>query len=181
MTTMLEPGRATIEDLLRMPEDGNKYELVDGEILMSPTGFRHSAVGMKIGYFVMAYLEERPIGYGFAADVGVHFPNGNVRSPDFTYVGAEKLPGGEMPETYGKVIPDLAVEVLSPSDSMTQVGRKIGEYFEQGVPLVWLVDPKKKTVTVYRSLTDAKQLTVDDVLTAEPVLPGFAVPVRSIF
>jgi Uma2 family endonuclease len=64
---------------------------------------------------------------------------------------------------------------------MTEVGRKIGEYFENGVPLVWLVDPRAQTVTVFRSLTDTERLTVEAALTAEPVLPGFSVPVRLFF
>ena len=68
----------------------------------------------------------------------------HVCSPDATYVSNAKLPGGESPETFGELIPDLAVEVLSPSDSLKQLGRKIGEFLENGVPLVWLVDPLGK-------------------------------------
>jgi Uma2 family endonuclease len=117
----------------------------------------------------------------YSADVGIQFPNGNVRSPDVTFVSTAKLPGGESPETFGQVIPDLAVEVLSPSDSMTQVGRKIGEYFENGVPLVWLVDPRRQTVTIYHSLMDAETLTINDTISAEPVLPGFTVPIKLFF
>jgi Uma2 family endonuclease len=109
----------------------------------------------------------------YAPDVGIVLPNGNVRSPDVTFVSTAKLPGGVSPETFGEVIPDLAVEVLSPSDSMTQIGRKIGEYFENGVPLVWLVEPRKQTVTIYRSLTDTEQRTIDDTITAEPILRFF--------
>ncbi|HEX5000730.1 MAG TPA: Uma2 family endonuclease [Terriglobia bacterium] len=69
----------------------------------------------------------------------------------------------------------------APSDSLTEVGRKIGEYFEHGVPLVWLVDPRRQTVTIYRSLTDTEQRSIDDIITAEPVLPGFSVPIRLFF
>jgi Uma2 family endonuclease len=83
--------------------------------------------------------------------------------------------------SFGEVIPDLAVEVLSPNDSMTQIGRKIGEYFENGVPLVWLVDPQAKTVTIYRSLTDTERLDIGATITAEPILPGFSAVVRSFF
>jgi Uma2 family endonuclease len=174
-------GHATIDDLLRTPKDGQKYELVDGEIVVSPAGMRHSAVGLKIGRIILDYLDSNPIGEVYNSDVGIQFPNGNVRSPDVTYVSKAKLPGGESPDTFGEVIPDLAVEVLSPSDSMTHVGRKIGEYFENGVPLVWLVDPRRQTVTIYRSLTDTRTLTVNDTITAEPVLPGFSVPIRLFF
>lgn len=110
-------------------------------------------------------------------------PTGNVRSPDVTFVKHDKLPDGRSPESFGEVIPNLAAEVLSPSDSLKELGRKIGEFLENGVPLVWLVDPFRQTVTVYRSLSDTEQLGVNDTITGEPVLPGFcfSAPVRRFF
>ncbi|HEX5000059.1 MAG TPA: Uma2 family endonuclease [Terriglobia bacterium] len=179
--TMTHGGKATIEDLLQMPKDGMKYELVGGEILVSPAGMRHSMIAARITYLIARYLEGNPIGTVYSADVGIQFPNGNVRSPDVTFVRTAKLPGGQSPETFGELIPDLVVEVLSPQDRLTEIGRKIGEYLEYGVPLIWLVDPREKTVAVYRSLTDTERVVDGATITAEPVLPGFAVPVRSFF
>lgn len=181
MATMSIKGPATLQDLLNTPRDGRKYELVDGEILVSPAGMRHSEVGGAIFGLIWEFLQGNPIGKVYTSDVGIAFPNGNVRSPDVTYVSLAKLPGGVSPETFGEVIPDLAVEVLSPSDSLRELGRKIGEFLDNGVPLVWLVDPARQTVTVYRSLTETQQLDVDDTITAEPILPGFSVPVRRFF
>ena len=181
MATMSIKGPATLQDLLNTPRDGRKYELVDGEILVSPAGMRHSEVGGNIACLIWEFLQRNPIGKVYSSDVGIAFPNGNVRSPDVTYVSLGKLPGGVSPETFGEVIPDLAVEVLSPSDSLRELGRKIGEFLDNGVPLVWLVDPVRQTVTVYRSLTETQQLDVDDTITAEPVLPGFSVPIRRFF
>jgi Uma2 family endonuclease len=180
MTTMTERGKATVEDLLRMPKDGMKYELVDGDILVSPAGMRHSRIAARIQQTIGEYLDRNPIGEVYASDVGIQFPNGNVRSPDVTFVGAAKL-AGEDPESFGQVVPDLAVEVISPGDRMAEIGRKIGEYFENGVPLVWLVDPREQTITVYRSLTDTNRLAGDATITAEPILPGFSAPIRSFF
>ena len=182
MATMTIRGTATIEDLLKTPKDGFKYELVDGEILTSsPCGMRSSEVTAKIMGLIHEYLRANPIGKVYGPTVGIQFPTGNVRSPDVTYVSNGKLPGGRSPDTFGEVIPDLAVEVLSPSDSMRELGRKIGEYFENGVPLVWVVDPKRQTVTVYRSLSDTEQLTAADRITAEPILPGFSADIRLFF
>ena len=181
MTTMTIKDSATLQDLLNTPKDGKKYELVDGEIVVSPAGMRHSAVISNINALIWNFLQENPIGTVYSSDVGIAFPNGNVRSPDVTYVSRAKLPGGESPETLGEVIPDLAVEVLSPSDSLKELGRKIGEFLENGVPIVWLVDPARQTVTVYRSLTETQQFTSEDMITAEPVLPGFSVPIRRFF
>ena len=181
MTTMTIKGSATIQDLLNTPKDGRKYELVDGEILVSPAGMRHSEVALKIAHLISEFLDRNPIGKAYSGDVGIAFPNGNVRSPDVTYVSLAKLPGGPSPDTFGEVIPDLAVEVLSPSDSLRELGKKIGEFLENGVPLVWLIDPARETVTVYRSLTQTEQLCARDTITAEPVLPGFSVQVGRFF
>lgn len=181
MTTMKPRGTATLEDLLNMPDDGQKHELVDGEIVVSPTGLRHSEVAGKILHVIAAFLEASPIGKVYTPDVGIWLPNGNLRSPDVTFVRNEKLPDGKSPDTFGEVVPDLAVEVLSPHDSPRQVAAKIGEFLDCGVPLVWLVDPARRTVTEYRSLSDTTQLGGDDTITAEAVLPGFSASVARFF
>ena len=181
MLPMKLDRRATIEDLMLMPEDGQKYELVDGEIVVSPAGYTHSAVGMRIGHLIQTYLDEHPIGEIAGADLGVVFENGDLRSPDLTFVRKEKVPSGEAHERFLQVVPDLVVEVLSPSDSMRFVGHKIGEFLECGVPIVWLVDPAQRTVTVYRSLTNTERYAVDDTINAEPILPGFSCAVSRFF
>jgi Uma2 family endonuclease len=181
MASMKIHKQATVQDLLQMPKDGHIYELVDGEILMSPAGMRHSEVAGKIFAIVATFLDKHPIGKVYPADVGISLPNGNVRSPDVTFVRNEKLPGGESPEGFGELVPDLAIEVLSPNDSLKEVGRKIGEFLECGGPLVWLVDPKSETVTAYRSLSDTLKFTASQTITAEPVLPEFSCPVSKFF
>jgi Uma2 family endonuclease len=168
---------ATLEDLMKMPKDGYKYELVDGSIVASPTGMYHSEVGARISYILQKFLDQEPLGRIYGSDVGIQLPD----SPDACFVSAAKLPGVKSPVTFGELVPDLAVEVLSPGDSAREVADRIGEYLECGVPLVWLVDPKGKTVTVYRTLTDARRLSSDEVLSAEPVLPGFSCRVSQFF
>ena len=172
---------ATVEDLLRTSDDGQKYELVDGEILVSPAGMWHSEIGGRILRMLGQAVDRTQAGKVYQADVGIVLPNGNIRSPDVCFVRSEKLPGGESPEGFGEVIPDLVVEVLSPDDRMRQVADKIGEFLECGVPLVWLVDPKARTVTVYRSLSDTQRLTESATITADPVLPGFSAQVSEFF
>jgi Uma2 family endonuclease len=172
---------ATIEDLENTPKDGYKYELVDGEIVASPAGMYHSEVSLRIACLLQRLLDVSPVGKVYTTDVGIRLPDGNVRSPDVCFVKLEKLPGGKSPRSYGEMIPDLAVEVLSPGDRMRRVADKIGEYIECGVPLVWLVDPDQQTVTVFRSLTDAGRLGAADMITADPVLPGFSCRVSEFF
>jgi Uma2 family endonuclease len=174
-------GTATIDDLLKTPKDGFKFELVDGEILMSPCGMWGSEVTLNIASLIRDYLRQHPIGKVYSSDVGIQLPSGNVRSPDVTFVSNDKLPDGRSPRAFGELIPDLVVEVLSPRDSASEMGRKIGEYIENGVPLVWLVDAERQTVTIYRSLTDAERRTTADRITAEPILPGFSADIRMFF
>jgi Uma2 family endonuclease len=181
MTTMKLREPATIDDLLQCPKDGRKYELVDGKIVVSPTGFRHGTVVARIVHLIATFLDANPIGEVCADDLGVHFPNGNLRSPDVTFVRNDKVPTGKAAEGFLKSMPDLAVEVLSPHDSLKQVGEKIGEFLDSGVPLVWLVDPELKTVTLYRSLSQTEQLTSADVIDAGDILPGFSCPVSRFF
>src|SRR5438874_1594215 len=156
MTLMKLKGQATIEDLLRCPKDGRKYELVDGEILVSPAGARHAEIASKISHILATFLEKSPLGKVYGDNLGISFPNGNLRSPDVTFVRSGKLPGGKSPDSFG-------------------------EFLECGVPLVWLVDPKHETVTVYRSLSDTEQYSAQDIITAEPALPGFSCPVSQFF
>ncbi len=181
MTIMKSARPSTIDDLLDMPEDGQKYELVDGKILVSPAGMRHSEIAVQIAYLLKRHLEDAHAGRIYAADVGLILPNGNIRSPDVCYVTKEKLPGGCSPKTFGEVVPDLVVEILSPNDRMRQVADKIGEFLDCGVPLVWLVDPKAETVTIYRSLSNTERLTATDTIIADPVLPGFSAKVSDFF
>jgi len=173
MNAMKLKSPATIDDLLRCPKDGRKYELVDGEILVSPAGFRHGQVVARIVHVIATFLETSPIGTVVGDNLGIHFPNGNLRSPDVVFVRNDKVPSGKAALGFPNFIPDLAVEVLSPHDSLRQVGQKIGEFLECGVPVVWLVDPERETVTVYRSLSQTEQLTSQDTITTD-ALPGFS-------
>lgn len=174
-------GTATVEDLLNMPEDGMKHELVDGELVVSPTGWKHSKITIKIIHILATFLEEHPIGQIGAPDLGVWLSDGNLRCPDVTFVRNEKLPKEEDAHKFAEFIPDLAVEVLSLSDRMSFVSEKIHEFLRNGVPIVWLVDPAGKTVTEYRSLSEIKQYSGEDVISAEPVLPGFSCPISRFF
>ena len=171
----------TIDDMYHMPKDGQKYELVDGEVVVSPAGMLHGEIATNIVRIIATYLDDHPIGKVYGDNVGLIFPTGNLRSPDVFFVRTEKLPGGKSPSTFGELVPDLAVEVLSPGDSPRYVANKIGEYLECGVPLVWVVDPGAQTVTAYRSLTSIQQFNANDTISAEPILPGFSCLVSRFF
>jgi Uma2 family endonuclease len=171
---------ATEEDLLAMPEDGRKYELVDGEIRASPAGDRHSAVALRLGARLLAFVEEQRLGHVMGADAGFRLPSGNVRSPDASFVAAGRFPADTPPEDWGRIAPDLAVEVISPGDRPRHILDKVGEYIEAGVRLVWVVDPRKAQAVVYRSLTDVREVRLDDYLEGGDVLSGFRCQLREI-
>jgi len=171
----------TIDDMYHMPRDGRKYELVDGEVVVGTAGMRHGEIATKIVHIIATYLDANPIGKVYGDNTGLIFPNGNLRSPDVFFVDSKRLPDGKSPITFGELIPNFAVEVLSPDDRSGQVAQKIGEFIEFGVSIVWLVDPKDQTVTVYRSLTQTQRFTANDIIDAEPILPGFSCKVSRFF
>jgi Uma2 family endonuclease len=164
---------ATEDDLLRTPNDGRKYELVDGEIRVSPTGARHGQVSVKLARRLDAHAETQRLGHVFDSSTGFRLPAGNVRSPDASFVARGRFEGEKVPMGFSPVPPDLAVEVLSPDDSPRYVLDKVGEYLQAGVRLVWVVDPEDRTATVYRSLTNVRTLRDEDELDGEDVVPGF--------
>jgi Uma2 family endonuclease len=172
MSTIAKP-RATEADLLAQPDDGRKYELVDGEIRVSPGGARHGQVEMRLGARLLAFATTHRLGHVFGSSVGFRLPGGNVRSPDASFVSVGRFPNERVPDDFGDLPPDLAVEVVSPGDRARQVLDKVGEYIDAGVRLVWVIDPRKGKAVVYRSLSDAREIGPQDALDGEEVLPGF--------
>jgi Uma2 family endonuclease len=171
---------ATEEDLLAMPKDGRKYELVDGEIRVSPAGDRHSVVALELASRLLAFVKEHRLGHVMGADAGFRLPSTNVRSPDVSFVASGRFPDDKPPVDFGNVAPDLAVEVLSPHDRPRHVLDKVGEYLEAGVRLIWVIDPQQGRAVAYRSLSDVQELGEDGQLDGQDVLTGFRCSLRSI-
>ena len=172
--------RATEADLLQTPQDGYKYELVDGEIRMSPGGARHGQVGVRLSTLLQAFVDGRTLGHVFESSTGFRLPGGNVRSPDVCFVRAGRFENERPPDDFPNLAPDLVVEVLSPGDSPRHVLDKIGEYLQAGTRLVWVIDPRLERAAVYRSLTDVKELRLEDSLDGEDVVPGFVVKLSDL-
>ncbi len=171
---------ATEADLLRMPSDGWKYELVDGEIRMSPAGARHGQVCVRLVLRLGTFIEERGLGYLFDSSMGFRFPGGNVRLPDVAFVARGRFKAERVPDEFSDVVPDLAVEVLSPDDRARDVLDKVGEYLQAGVRLVWVVDPRRERAVAYRSLTEIANIGPEDLLDAGEVVPGFRVKLKEL-
>ena len=162
----------TEAELMALPRDGFKRELVDGEIRVSPAGTLHAHVIVQVSRRVANHVYDHGLGYVLDSSTGVWMPSGNLRVPDLTFVSREKLPAG-LPEGFLRVTPDLVAEVLSPGDSERAILDKVGEYLAAGVRMVWVIDPRSRTAAAYRSLTDVRSLSEDDDLEGEEVIPGF--------
>jgi Uma2 family endonuclease len=175
--------RKTVGDLWALGED-SRMELIRGEFVpMSPAGNEHSNIGLRIGSALLAYADETGLGEAFGADAGFLLDREPdlVLSPDAAFVCAERLPSSGISKGFGEIVPDLVVEVISPSDRWSEVNRKVELYLVAGVRLVWLVDPDEKTVTVRTSDRLDFVKTLDDELDGGVVLPNFQLPVRKIF
>jgi Uma2 family endonuclease len=175
----------TADELLTLPTGmGKRYELVAGELrVMSPAGWEHGEVVYNLQAILGHFIREHGLGSGFGAETGFLLRRNpdTVRAPDFAFIAKGNRPSTRPQESYWPGAPDLAVEVLSPGDTAGEVAEKVKEWLSCGTAVVWVVDPKLKTVTVYESPNNARVVTLGNTLTGEPVLPGFACLVDEFF
>ena len=176
------PALVTGEALAEMGDIG-RCELVEGVIVMkSPTGWLHGGVEQRFGQTLGAFVDYHHLGRVLVGEVGIYTRRNpdTVRGADVIYISKARLAQVKS-RSYLDVAPELVVEVLSPDDRWSEVQQKLREYFAIGVLLVWIANPSDKTVYVYRSLTDVRILGESDLLTGDEVLPGFSLPVASLF
>ena len=174
----------TADELLMLPDDGKRYELIEGVLNeMSPPGTTHGLTAMRAGALLFNFVYQRDLGEVFAAETGFILSTNpdTVRAPDAAFVAAERLPTGDLPAGYLRLAPDLVVEVVSPSDTASELQGKVCTWLDAGCRLVWVVYPATRSVTVYRSRADVQVLGADDVLDGAPVLDGFSAEVRELF
>ncbi|MGL5096918.1 MAG: Uma2 family endonuclease, partial [Planctomycetia bacterium] len=176
------PGTAVEDDLFRADGRNRLCELVDGTLVEKPMGYHESALAIWIGHLLFCYLEENDVGELAGADGALRLMPGLVRIPDVAFVRREKLSIGGMPlPRLPTLAPDLAIEVLSASNTAGEMKRKIAEYFAAGSSLVWLVDPKTRSVDVYTAPDAVQTVGEDGSLDGAGVLPGLILSVRKIF
>jgi Uma2 family endonuclease len=175
----------TADDLYTMPDHGGRIELVKGEIVpMSPASTKHGQLAFGFAFKVGVFVGENNLGEVFAAEAGFtisQIPD-TVRAPDVAFVTGSRLPEEGIPASgFWAIAPDLVAEVVSPNDRMSDVQDKMTDYLNAGVRLVWLVDPKTRTVTAYQSFKDVQILIEGDVLEGGDVLPGFQLALADLF
>ena len=167
----------TVQEFLE--SDLERYEYVKGELIpMPPTSGEHGDISMSLVVFLAPYVRENQLGRVYTSDTGFQIGD-RVLMPDIAFVASARLPDDRR-KTFS-IPPDLAVEVVSPTDAQFRVVEKALTYLSAGTQLVWVIEPIAKTVTVYRSETDIKVLTREDTLTGEDVVEGFSCQVSQLF
>jgi len=183
MSTAETKSRYTAADLLTMP-DGDRYELVGGELVESPVSEESNLIAGWIAYLLNAFILPKRSGFVIPEQTYQCFPNdlNRVRRPDVSFLRAERRPAGPLRHGHTPDVPDLVVEVVSPNDIAYDLEEKLADYRAAGVPLIWVVYPNRRTVQIYAGGSEVPSvLHESDTLTGGEILPGFSVKVADLF
>lgn len=177
------PGLATERDVIRLNDREDKlFELVDGILVEKAMGFYESLIAGVIVIRLGAYVEKQKSGKVLGADAAMKILSSQIRIPDVSFVSWDRLPRGRSRRTpIPAVVPNLAVEVLSPSNTKKEMLRKLDEYFRAGVQLVWIIDPDVRTAVIYTSAEKFRSVKESGSLDGGVVLPGFKLSLRELF
>ncbi len=173
----------TADELLHLPSDGYRYELVKGELRkMAPAGYEHGTLAAVFTGSLVTYVRAQKLGTVTAAETGFKLATDpdTVRAPDVAFISQKRLDEVGPVKGYWPGAPDLAVEVVSPSDLYTEVSEKVAEWLRAGSRMVVVVNPRNQQVLVH-SPTQVKVLGVDDTLEGADVVPGWQLPIKELF
>jgi Uma2 family endonuclease len=177
------PGTATVDDVVRLADHGDCLaELVNGTLVEKPVGFKESVIAGIVLTLLNNIVRAGKLGVVSGEQGMIRMLMGNVRMPDVAFFRIQDLPDGKVPkEAAPRIAPALAIEVLSPSNSLREMQMKRVEYFDSGVQIVWMLDPDTESVRVYDSPEHFRELNRDEVLSTGDLLPGFSVRVGDLF
>jgi Uma2 family endonuclease len=173
----------TAEDLEKIQDNAHRYELVEGRLLVrEPAGYAHGRVSTELIVRLHRHVSTHNLGHVLATDTGFILRRGpdTVRAPDASFVSRERIPRPE-PRCFAALAPDLAVEILSPSNRPAEIEARVRDLFRAGTRLVWILKPGTETASVRRPGRDPLELSPDDYLDGEDVIPGFRCPLNEIF
>jgi Uma2 family endonuclease len=177
------PGTATEADVLALEwREDRLCELVDGVLVEKGMGYRESVLAAALAGFLRTFVVPRNLGLVSGESGMMRLFPGLVRIPDVAFASWDRIPGRRVPkEPIPGLVPDLAVEVLSKSNTKKEMDRKRGEYFRAGLRLLWLIDPDVRTATIYAGTEEPVVLDESATLDGGDVLPGFTLPLRDLF
>jgi Uma2 family endonuclease len=173
----------TDQEFMALSRDGHRYELVNGELVeMGNSGMEHGGIGSFLGGLLSIYVRQHKLGIVCDSSTAFSLKNGNKRSPDVSFVAKARLTGLKRPPRgFFQGSPDLAVEILSPINTIEEIHNKIVEYFDNGTLLVWVIHPDEKYVLVYHAPEPDRLLRPQDQLEGEAIVPGFLLAVSELF
>ncbi len=174
----------TVDDLLAMPDDGKRYELIRGVLIeMPPTSHEHGRVVERFGRQIGNFVEDLDLGHGIAAETGVNIERNpdTMRAPDYGFISYDRMTEPPPLRGFADVIPDLVVEVVSPDDRQPELDAKTQMWLGAGVRLALVVYPATQEVYAHHDDGSVVRFGINDTLTGDPVLPGFTCPVADIF
>jgi Uma2 family endonuclease len=177
-------SRMTAEELLALPDDHMRHELIRGELTtMTPAGSEHGAISVRIGSALHGFVSEHGLGVVFGAETGFYIESDpdTVRAPDAAFIRSERIAALGIPRGYFPGAPDLAAEVVSPDDSKREVREKVAAWLAAGVEVVWVVDPRTRTVMVHERDGTVSTLDESETLTGGDLLPGWSCDVAGLF
>jgi Uma2 family endonuclease len=177
------PGTATVADVVEMGARENRLcELIDGVLVEKAMGFRESLLALALSGYLREFVVPRNLGLLVGPDGMLQLFPGLIRIPDVAFIAWASIPGGRVPtKPVPQLTPDLAVEILSSSNTRDEMARKRREYFQARVRAIWEIDPDARTVSVYTSGDDLQVLSSSGTLQGDPVLPGFSLPLHQLF
>ena len=179
-----KPELLTAADLMRLHSEGIRGELIRGVLHQTvATGMRHGKIVINLGILVGAVVLPGRLGHLFGSDAGVRLDRGpdTVREPDLAFISAARLPLDAQVPGYAEIVPDLVVEIVSPSDRPVAVHDKAQMWLRYGVRLVWVVNPETRTIITMPADGPDRTLYEDDTLDGGAVIPNFSCPVRDVF
>ena len=173
----------TDEEFMALPDDGGRYELVDEQVVdMGNSGMEHGNISAYLCGLIELYVRPKKLGVTCDSSTAFTLKSGNKRSPDFSFVSKERLQGlRRLPKGFFQGAPDLAIEVISPSNTFEEIHTKLVEYFDNNCRVVWVINPDERSVVVYRQPQPDRLLKMTDSLDGEEVIPGFTLPVAQLF
>ncbi|MPZ18165.1 MAG: Uma2 family endonuclease [Luteitalea sp.] len=184
MAVGISPQLVTADEMLRMPpDDGFRYELIRGAVVkMTQPGFSHGVYAARLLAALLTFVEARGLGF-VTQEVGFKLESDpdTVRAPDVSFVSRERIGSTTLPRGYIQGAPDLAIEVLSPNDRPGHVRRKVHDWLAHGARAVWVVDPARRTLTVYTPDGHARVLSADQTLEGGDLLAGFQYELARLF
>jgi Uma2 family endonuclease len=171
------------EAFMALSGDEQRYEVVDGELVdMGNSGMEYGEIGSFLGGMLALHVRRDKLGIVCDSSTAYTLKSGNRRSPDVSFVAKERLQGmSRPPQGFFQGSPDLAVEILSPGNTVEGMHKKIVEYFQNETQLVWVIHPEEKFVLVYHSPEPDQFLRSTDTLDGEKILPGFSLNVGELF